>query len=204
MNKSLTRDMIVARLAQRTEAPESARGDYDLNPELVPSGGPLTPAAVLVPLVDRAEGMTVLFTQRTDHLEHHPGQISFPGGHVEEADGAPEAAALRETEEETGIAPHFVNVIGRLDEYVTRTGFSVIPVVGVLTPDFSLDPDPFEVSEVFEVPLDFFLDAANHQRHCRVLNGKDRHFYAMPYGDYFIWGATAGMLKNLYDCLVRP
>ena len=179
------------------------RGDHDLNPGTSPADR-LTPAAVLVPIIDRAEGMTVLLTRRTDHLASHAGQISFPGGHVEPGDASPEDAALRETEEEVGLARANVHILGRLDSYITGTGFEITPVVGVVETPFDLDPDPHEVAEVFEVPLGFLLDPANHQRHSRRFNGEHRFFYAMPYDDYYIWGATAGMVVNLYELLVGP
>ena len=162
---------------------------------------PLRSAAVLVPLVARPAGLTVLLTRRTDHLANHAGQISFPGGRLEDADDGPVACALRETEEETGLAPGYVDVLGRMDDYVTVTGFRVVPVVGLVAPGFTLDPDSFEVAEVFEVPLAFLLDAANHKRVERVVNGRSRPYYAIPYGDYYIWGATAGMLINLHRIL---
>ncbi len=193
----IDRQRIIERLGQ----PGSGlRGDYDLNPGMHGSL-PLTPAAVLIGLVERADGMTVLLTRRTDHLDHHPGQVSFPGGHSEPDDDTAQATALRETEEETGLHRRHIDVVGELDIYETRTGFSITPVVALITPPFDLSPDSFEVAEVFEVPLDFLLDPANHQRHCRVFEGREREFYAMPYGDYYIWGATAGMLINLYQVL---
>ena len=173
-------------------------GDHDLNPDLQPLSQ-LIPAAVLVPLVCRPEGLAALFTQRTAHLAHHAGQISFPGGHMEPADATPEDTALRETEEEIGLPRTRVELIGRLDRYVTRTGFSVTPVVAVIEPPFELAPDPHEVESVFEAPLAFFLDPANHHRHTRLFEGKERHFFAMPYGERYIWGATAGMLRNFYE-----
>lgn len=176
------------------------RGDHDLNPG-TRSGEALVPAAVLVALIEREQGTTVLLTRRTEHLAHHPGQISFPGGHMESGDDTPEETALRETEEETGLKPRHVEIIGRLDDYQTRTGFCVTPVVATVTPPITLRPDPVEVAEVFEAPLAFFLDAANHQRHVHEIEGRQRTFHAMPYGDYFIWGATAGMLFNLYQVL---
>lgn len=178
--------------------PEAGRGDHDLNAGMGPML-PLKPAAVLVPLVDRPGEITVLFTRRTSHLAHHAGQISFPGGHIEPEDGGPAATALRETEEEIGLDRRHVRLIGHLDTYVTRTGFVVTPVVGIVTPPFRLVPDPEEVAEVFEVPLAFLLDPQNHQRCSATFEGVERHFYAMPYGRHFIWGATAGMLVNLYD-----
>ena len=182
------------RAADGTERPH---GDHDLNPDLYMPGRRLTPAAVLVPIVERAPELTVLLTRRTDHLDDHAGQISFPGGRIEARDTGPEAAALREAEEETGLPPKRVRLIGRLDTYVTRTGFEVFPVVGLVTPPFPIELDSFEVAEVFEVPLAFFLAPENRACHSRVYEGKSRHFYAFPYKDYYIWGATAGMLVNL-------
>jgi len=158
---------------------------------------PLTPAAVLVPIVAHATGYTVLLTQRTAHLKDHGGQISFPGGRVEAEDLSPADTALRETEEDIGLARSQIKVLGFLPEYRTGTGFRVIPVVAVVQPPFELMPDPFEVAEVFEVPLAFLLDPANHQRHSMHYRGALRHYFAMPYGEYFIWGATAGMIRSL-------
>lgn len=159
---------------------------------------PLTPAAILFPLVLRDEGLTVLLTQRTDHLKDHPGQISFPGGRVEQEDRSPEHTALREAEEEIGLAARHVRTLGYLPEYRTGTGFRVTPVVAALQPPFDITPDPFEVAEVFEVPLAFLLNPENHQRHSLHHRGALRHYYAMPYGPRFIWGATAGMIHSLY------
>jgi 8-oxo-dGTP pyrophosphatase MutT (NUDIX family) len=161
----------------------------------------LTPAAVLFPIVQRGSGETVLLTQRTAHLRDHAGQISFPGGRVEADDPSPLHTALRETEEEIGLAREHVEILGFLPEYHTGTGFRVTPVVALLTPPFELAPDPFEVAEVFEVPLAFLLDPANHKRHSLHYRGALRHFFAMPYGDYFIWGATAGMIRSLSERL---
>ena len=183
---------------------EHTRGDHDLNAGVDPPPPPLTPAAVLVALVQRPDGPTVLLTRRTGHLANHAGQISFPGGHQEPGDETPEDAALRETEEEIGLDRDRLEIIGRLDTYITRTGFRVTPVVALVEPPFDLTPDANEVDEIFEVPLAFFLDPANHQRHSRIYKGRDRQFYAMPYGDYYIWGATAAMLVNLYEFLSRP
>lgn len=162
---------------------------------------PTRAAAVLVPLVNRPQGLTVLFTRRTEHLANHAGQVSFPGGRLEDADDGPVACALRETEEETGLPPACVDVLGSLDDYVTVTGFRVVPVVGLVHPPFVLTPDPFEVAEVFEVPLAFILDPANHQRVDRTVKGRSRPYYAMPFEGHYIWGATAGMLINLYRVL---
>ena len=130
----------------------------------------------------------------------HAGQISFPGGRVEEGETA-EEAALRETEEEVGLPRQHIRLVGRLDTYVTRTGFEVAPLVGVVTPPFPVAPDTFEVAEVFEVPLPFFLAPGSRQRHTRIYQGRERHFYAFPYETYYIWGATAGMLVNLVEVL---
>ncbi len=176
------------------------RGDHDLNPDMRPEG-PLTEAAVLVPLVDRPDGMTVLLTLRTEHLNDHAGQVSFPGGRVEQTDANPVAAALRETDEEIGLNARHIEVIGRLDDYTTRTGFMITPVVGLVSPPFSLKLDSFEVAEVFEVPLSFVLDPSNHERRSRVWKGAERHFYVLPYAERHIWGATAGMLVNLAEVL---
>ena len=161
----------------------------------------LTPAAVLFPIVERDDGHTVLLTQRTAHLRDHAGQISFPGGRVEDDDPTPVDTALRETEEEIGLAREHVEILGFLPEYRTGTGFRVTPVVALVRPPFELAIDPFEVAEAFEVPLAFLLDPANHKRHSLHYRGALRHFFAMPYGDYFIWGATAGMIRSLADRL---
>jgi 8-oxo-dGTP pyrophosphatase MutT (NUDIX family) len=170
--------------------------------EPVVTATPKIPAAVLVPLVDHGSGFTVLLTQRTADLKSHAGRISFPGGRMEPEDGTADINALRETEEEIGLARSYVEIIGHLDPYITVSGYEVTPVVGVVTPPFDLTPDPVEVADIFEVPLSFFLDPANHQRHSRtVAEGITRAYYAMPYGDRYIWGATAGMLVNLYEVL---
>ena len=161
----------------------------------------LTPAAVLFPIVLRPERPTVLLTQRTAHLRDHAGQVSFPGGRVEEEDLSAVHTALRETEEEIGLSRERIEVLGFLPEYRTGTGFRVIPVVALVEPPFDLRPDPFEVAEVFEVPLDFLLNPVNHKQHEMHYRGALRRYYAMPYGDYFIWGATAGMIRSLSERL---
>ena len=157
----------------------------------------LTPAAVLVPLIARAEGYSVLLTKRSEHLAHHPGQVSFPGGRSEPHDSDAIATALRETQEEIGLGAEFIEIVGQLDFYQTVTNFMVTPVVGLVRPGFNLDLDDFEVAEVFEVPLAHALNPSNHQRQSRVLNGQRREYYVIPYQNYFIWGATAAMLVNL-------
>lgn len=161
----------------------------------------LTPAAVLVPIVCHREAPTVLLTQRTAHLKDHPGQVSFPGGRSEAGDASPAATALREAAEEIGLSAAQIEIAGYLPEYLTSTGFRVTPVVAVVTPPFALRLDAFEVAEVFEVPLSFLMDPANHRRHSLHYRGKLRHYHAMPYGEHFIWGATAGMILSLYRAL---
>ncbi len=162
----------------------------------------LTPAAVLIPIVLRRDEPTILLTQRTEHLKDHPGQISFPGGRAEADDSSPAHTALREAEEEVGLLSAHVEIAGYLPEYLTGTGFRITPVVSLVTPPFELRLDSFEVAEVFEVPLSFLLDPANHQEHAMHYRGRMRHFYAMPYEGRFIWGATAGMIVSLYRALV--
>jgi len=166
-----------------------------------------THASVLVPLVQRDE-VTVLLTLRTDHLHDHPGQISFPGGRAEPSDADAIATALREAEEETGLHARHIDVLGSLPTYTTGTGFIVTPVVALIEPPFSIDPDPFEVAEVFEVPLAFLMSPANHRRHGVEVEGVRREFLSMPWESveaaprgYFIWGATAAMLRNFYRFL---
>lgn len=162
------------------------------------------PAAVLIPLVMR-DRLGLLLTQRTAHLSTHSGQIAFPGGKVDADDRDATAAALREAQEEIGLAPSHVEVLGHLPEYVTGTQFHITPVVALVEPGFALTPNPDEVDDVFEVPLDFLMDPANHRRHGFEWNGELREWYSMPYQDggreRFIWGATAGMLRNLYRFL---
>jgi 8-oxo-dGTP pyrophosphatase MutT (NUDIX family) len=175
----------------------------DVSVEESGAGGVLTPAAVLVPIILREGGATVLLTRRTDHLHHHPGQVSFPGGRVEPHDTSPVDTALRETEEEIGLVREKVELLGSLPQYRTGTGFDVTPVVGLVSPPLNLALDAFEVAEAFEVPLAFLLDDANHRLHSTEVRGVRREYYAMPYGDYFIWGATAGMLVSLHRFLFR-
>jgi 8-oxo-dGTP pyrophosphatase MutT (NUDIX family) len=205
----LTRPNIIARLSDTdigrwgsgmARSERVTRGDNDLNPAL-PMPEKSRPAAVLVPLVHHNDEITVLFTQRTEHLNAHAGQVSFPGGRVERSDTSHQDAALRETEEETGITRDRIDLVGQLDIYMTRTGFEVTPVVGFVNPPFSVTPDPFEVADIFEVPLSFLIDPANHLRETREDRGRTRQFYAMQYGERYIWGATAGMLVNLSELL---
>jgi len=179
------------------------RGDHDLNPGMTPPSAALRPAAVLVPLIDHAHGMAVLLTQRTAHLSAHAGQIAFPGGRIEADDPDPIVAALRETEEEVGLPRHRVSVIGRLDTYVTGTGFEITPIVGIVEPPVALTIDPFEVAEAFEVPLAFILDRRNHQRVVRAVGALSRCFFVLPFEGRNIWGATAGILVNLAEVLAE-
>lgn len=167
---------------------------------LYKSDKPLTAASVLIPLVVHPERMTLLLTQRTSHLHDHAGQVSFPGGRVDPEDLDAVATALRETEEEIGLSRRHVEVIGALPDYVTGTGFRVTPIVALVHPPFELTADSFEVAEIFEVPLAFLMNGAHHERRSAEFPNRPgrRSFYAMPYEDYFIWGATAGMLRNLY------
>ena len=162
---------------------------------------PLVSAAVLVPIVTRPEGLSVLFTLRTPHLSAHAGQVSFPGGRVEPGDADEAAAALRETEEEIGLRQDRIRLAGRLDTYVTRTGFRIHPLVGFVAPPLALVPDPQEVADVFEVPLDFLIDPSNRRRESRLYQGRERFFWAIPYDGRYIWGATAGMVVNLSELL---
>lgn len=162
----------------------------------------LIPAAVLVPVVERDSGLTVLLTRRTAHLRDHAGQISFPGGRREDGDASAVATALREAQEEVGLDPVKVEVLGVLPEYRTGTGFVVAPVVALVHPPLDLKLDDFEVAEAFETPLSFVIDPANHKRHRGERQGQVREFHAMPWEGYYIWGATAGMLLNLQRFLV--
>jgi 8-oxo-dGTP pyrophosphatase MutT (NUDIX family) len=163
----------------------------------------VTAAAVLVPVVDHPSGLTVIFTKRTVHLKAHSGQVSFPGGRAEPEDATPEFTALREAQEEIGLPMDRVEVLARLPDYLTRTGFRVTPVVGLLTPPLALTPDPREVEDIFEVPLAFLLDPQNHQRQSREIQGRTVGYYEIKYEQRTIWGATAGMLVNLYRQLAH-
>jgi 8-oxo-dGTP pyrophosphatase MutT (NUDIX family) len=191
----------IGRRGSNLAATYGTRGDHSLTTDALPPGVDLTGAAVLVPLVDHPTGMTVLLTQRTAHLADHAGQISFPGGRIEPSDEHPVGAALREAEEEVGLPASCVDIVGRLDTYVTGTGFEIVPVVAIVRVPFPLHPDPFEVAEVFEVPLAFLIDPSNLQRGSREWQGTTRSFFALPYENRYIWGATAGMLVNLAEVL---
>jgi 8-oxo-dGTP pyrophosphatase MutT (NUDIX family) len=193
-----------ARLASGLPVPQPPLGsDFSLA-GVVPLPQAWRPAAVLVPLVRRAPGVTVLLTQRTDDMPSHAGQIAFPGGRQQPDDKDAVATALRETEEEVGLERRFVDIVGMLDRYRTGTGYEITPVVGIVEPGFTTQADPREVADVFEVPLAHFLDEKNHRIDSRLRDGHERRFYAMPYGERYIWGATAGMLKNLHFVLTAP
>ncbi len=195
----LTRDILAARLAQPVAV--ARPDDRHLTPVL--PGARIMLAAVLVPLVYRADGLNVLLTQRTAHLNDHPNQISFPGGRVERDDADRIATALRETEEEIGLARDRIDIVGMLPEHEMATGFRISPVVGWIEPPFELVLDPFEVAAAFEVPLSFVFDPANHRRSSYHFNGRHRDYLAMPYQGRYIWGATAGMLYSLYRHLAH-
>jgi 8-oxo-dGTP pyrophosphatase MutT (NUDIX family) len=206
----MTVDEIVRRVGARSRLLASGLpvtkpplgSDFSLN-GVTPAPTSFRPAAVLVPLVRREPRITVLLTQRTEDMPSHAGQIAFPGGRKQAEDADARATALRETEEEVGISRTFVEVVGQVDPYRTGTGYEITPVVGIVTPGFTIHADPREVADVFEVPLSHFLDEKNHRIDSRIFQGRERRYYAMPYGDRYIWGATAGMLKNLHFVLTN-
>jgi 8-oxo-dGTP pyrophosphatase MutT (NUDIX family) len=182
----------------------AVRGDLDLNPESWAKAGVTAskPAAVLIPVVDRATP-TVILTTRTDDLPSHAGQIAFPGGKIDSGDATPAGAALREAEEEIGLAPALVEPLGYLDLYLTFSGFRILPTVARVEPDFALTPNRREVADIFEVPLTYLMTPENHRRKSRDWNGIIRHYYEIPYQDRYIWGVTAGILRNLYERIYR-
>lgn len=185
--------------------PGAARGgvrsDFDLNPEFAGAPEPVKPAAVLVPLIERPEGVSVILTRRADTLRRHTGQVAFPGGRMDEGE-VHWQTALREAEEEIGLSPALVSLVGLSTPYRTGTGYLVTPVVGFVEPHFEPAPSPAEVARVFETPFGFLMDPANYEtRHYDMPGGARRHFYAMSWEDELIWGATAGMLRALYDRL---
>lgn len=182
-------------------APQDARGLSD-GSRLPGREGPLREAAVLVAVVNREAGLTLLLTERSADLPDHPGQIAFPGGRVDPGDASHAAAALREATEETGLPADRVSVLGELASYETVTGYRVTPVVGWVEPPFPIEPDPIEVADVFEVPLAFVLDPVNQQRHFRMQDERRRYFWAIPYRERYIWGATAAMLI-IFDRTLR-
>jgi len=188
------------------------------DPNLIPASGdqgtdqmlailareqPIRPAAVLIPVVDHSQP-TVLLTQRSAHLNEHAGQISFPGGKIDAADASPLETALREAEEEIGLDREFIDPIGYLDVYGTSFGFRILPTVARVKPGFKLQINASEVDDAFEVPLAFLMNPANHQRHAKEFRGMERTYYAMPYEERYIWGATAGILRVLYERIFAP
>ncbi len=188
-------------VAEREDREARDIGDHILNPSVRLSGEGirLKDAAVLVPVIDDGDEARVIFTQRTKTLRNHSGQISFPGGGIDAQDRSPEEAALRETEEEIGMSRRFIETVGRMPDYISGTGFRIKPVLAVVRPGFTLTPNPAEVDEVFEVPLSFLMDPANHSRGSRMFQGRERFFYEMPYGERYIWGITAGIVRSIYE-----
>jgi len=176
------------------------RGDHDLDPvsSAIAAVRPIKPAAVLIPIIARDEPM-VLLTQRAVHLPDHAGQIAFPGGKIDAGDATPLAAALREADEEIGLRETYIEPIGYLDLYLTTLGYRIVPTVARVRPGFSVTLNRSEVDDTFEVPLSFLMQATNHQRHSREWQGMTRTYYAIPFGDRYIWGVTAGILRNLYE-----
>jgi 8-oxo-dGTP pyrophosphatase MutT (NUDIX family) len=171
--------------------------------QIIAQERPIRPAAVLIPIVDHAEP-TVLLTQRAAHLNDHAGQISFPGGKIDATDASPLDAALREAEEEIGLAREFIDPIGYLDLYATGFGFRILPTLARIKPGFKLRINETEVDDAFEVPLAFLMNPANHQLHAKEFRGMERHYYAMPFAERYIWGATAGILRVLYERIYLP
>lgn len=180
-------------------------GDHSFSPDIAHLFAAIErrPAAVLVPVVVRAEEATVLLTERTSGLRSHAGQIAFPGGRIDADDAGPEAAALREAREEIGLDPGFVEVLGLGPDYLTGSGYHITPVVALVRPGFTLTVNPAEVADAFEVPLRFLMSEANHRMGSRIWQGASRNFFEMPYGDRYIWGVTAGIIRILYERLYR-
>jgi 8-oxo-dGTP pyrophosphatase MutT (NUDIX family) len=190
--------------ALNDHAAQARRGDLDLDPVLWERAGvkATRPAAVLIPVVDRPEP-TVLLTLRTE-LPSHPGQIAFPGGKIDLHDATPADAAMREADEEIGLARGLIDPIGYLDLYLTFSGFRILPTLARVAPDYRLALNASEVADAFEVPLAFLMEPANHQRKSRDWKGIERNYYAMPFGERYIWGVTAGILRNLYERIYQP
>ncbi|MCW5702252.1 MAG: CoA pyrophosphatase [Bradyrhizobium sp.] len=178
--------------------PRTGDSGNDRMLEIVAREQPVRPAAVLIPVVDHPEP-TVLLTQRTEHLSSHAGQIAFPGGKIDASDASPMDAALREADEEVGLKRDFIEPIGYLDVYGTAFGFRILPTVARVKPGFTLEINEYEVDDAFEVPLAFLMDPENHQIHTKEFRGMERSYYAMPFAERYIWGATAGILRVLYE-----
>lgn len=197
-------DPVEARLKRALDRPSGPSSDFDLNPAIRPvAGKPMRPAAVLVPVWLRPEGAVMILTKRASHLKHHPGQIAFPGGKVDATDASPMDAALREAREEIGLDPARVRVIGTLPVHETVTGFAMTPFVGLIEGPFDPVPEAGEVEEVFTVPLTHVLTPARFAIEGRVWMGTRRRYYAVPYGPYYIWGATARILRGLAERAVE-
>lgn len=198
---------IHSRLSESSQlVQEKETGDHTLNPELGPYAkwdGPPRDAAVLIGIMQRSAGPSVVLTQRTGHLNSHAGQVAFPGGKIDPTDNGPVEAALREADEEIGLDTRQVELLGNLSPYLTGSGYRVIPVVGTITQATPFRPNPDEVDDVFEVPLSFLMNPANHQKQSREWQGKRRFFYAMPFGERYIWGVTAGIIRSLYETVYR-
>ncbi|WP_187972273.1 CoA pyrophosphatase [Aquibium microcysteis] len=207
MDAALTRSFSAAdfrRRAAREQAPHAEEfGDHVLNPSIAHLIRPaaLRDAAVLVPVVDRGEDATLLLTKRTEKLRSHSGQIAFPGGRIDPEDETAVHAALREAEEEIGLDGAFIEVVGRMPDYVTGSGYRIAPVLAVVRPGFLLTINADEVDDAFEVPLSFLMDPANHRRESRVWQEQERFFYTMPHGDRYIWGVTAGIIRTIWERL---
>ena len=186
-----------------SEPAHLGHGDHVLNLDLVSGlvGVTLREAAVLVPVIDAGPDARVILTRRAVAMRKHSGQVAFPGGAVDPEDGSVEIAAMREAEEEIGLDRRFVEPVGRLPVYMTTTGFRITPVLAVVRPGFAITANPDEVDAVFETPLSFLMDPANHRRESRVWDDIERHYYVMPYGEHHIWGVTAGIIRTMYERL---
>ncbi len=190
----------LARIERALAGPAPASSDYDLNPGIVlPEGRKLRDAAVLMPIIETPAGARVILTKRSAMLKHHPGQVAFPGGKVDDTDASPEAAALRESHEEIGLDPGAVEILGRLPAHETVTSYTITPFVGRIRAPFTPVPEEGEVAEVFSVPLNFLMSPSSYRVERRHWRGVWRAYYTAPYGPYYIWGATARMLKGLAD-----
>jgi 8-oxo-dGTP pyrophosphatase MutT (NUDIX family) len=201
--RALLRFDVPAALVDPTIVPSSGDQGTDRMLQIIAREQPIRPAAVLIPVVDHGQP-TVLLTQRAAHLNDHAGQISFPGGKIDATDASPLDTALREAEEEIGLSREFVDPIGYLDLYGTSFGFRILPTVARVRPGFKLHVNHAEVEDAFEVPLAFLMNPANHQIHTKEFRGIERSYYAMPFGDRYIWGATAGILRELYERIYLP
>lgn len=210
MNKTLTAEFTLSELRERTSQRLNYThgeqiGDFTQNPDLrkwVMSKA-VKDAAILMPLVERQGEVSLLLTKRADKLKSHSGQIAFPGGKIDADDAGPEAAALREAHEEVGLATDQVEILGRLPDYYTGSGYKIAPIIGIMNAEAVVEANPDEVDYIFEVPLSFLMNPDNHIRGSRIFEGKERHFFEMPFRDHYIWGITAGMIRVLYDRLYK-